>query len=177
MLKRLESIISTTPGYSTGEDDADYEEDEATIQHRFACYRAARAKKTAPALMMDGNGFTYEDVYDSITQEELDWSLRQQLKVSPEERYQDMKKHWYAHELSYWHQTIYDNGKKAVDTIKEYGCGKSTEKNVEGGWCVPECRYYFKYGRIEDSEVIQKHREYEKRYRDNNAIVEPPPNT
>jgi hypothetical protein len=131
-----------------------------------------QGKKTAPAI-----GKTCEDVYDSITQEELDWSLRQQLKVSPEERYQDMKKHWYAHELSYWHQTIYDNGKKAVDTIKEYGCGKSTEKNVEGGWCVPECRYYFKYGRIEDSEVIQKHREYEKRYRDNNAIVEPPTTT
>jgi hypothetical protein len=44
-------------------------------------------------------------------------------------------------------------------------------------WCVPECRYYFKYGRIEDSEVIQKHRELEKRYRDNNAIVEPPTTT
>jgi hypothetical protein len=36
-------------------------------------------------------GLTYEDVYDSITQEESDWSLRQQLKVSPEERYQHKK--------------------------------------------------------------------------------------
>jgi hypothetical protein len=33
---------------------------------------------------------------------------------------------------------------------------------------------YPKLGRIEDYEVIQKHREREKRYRDNNAIVEPP---
>jgi hypothetical protein len=51
------------------------------LQHRFAGYRAARAKKTAPAV-----GLTYEDVYDTITQEELDWFLKQKLKVSPEER-------------------------------------------------------------------------------------------
>jgi LPS sulfotransferase NodH len=171
MLKRLESIISTTPGYSTGEDDADYEEDEATIQHRFACYRAARAKKTAPALMMDGNGFTYEDVYDTITQEELDYFLKQRLKISPEERYQHAKKRWYMHESSYLHQTRDENTGKAVDIIKEYGCGRY-ENNPRG--CVPECRYYNPTGRIEDSEVIQKHRELEKKYRDNNAIVEPP---
>jgi hypothetical protein len=36
---------------------------------------------------------------------------------------------------------------------------------------------YPKLGRIEDYEVIQKHREREKRYRDNNAIVEPPTTT
>jgi hypothetical protein len=151
----------------TQEELDDIETQQYGEPHRFHIYRAARCKKTAPAI-----GKTCEDVYDSITQEELDWSLRQQLKVSPEERYQDMKKHWYAHELSYWHQTIYDNG-KAVDTIKEYGCGRFNAKTEEG-WCVPECRYYLKYGRIEDSEIIQKHREREKRYRDNNAIVEPP---
>jgi hypothetical protein len=184
MLKRLENILPGSSGSSKWDDDTDRKEttqeeldDIETEQygepHRFHIYRHARAKKTAPALLMDGDGFTYEDVYDTITQEELDWQLRQRLKVSPEERYQDMKKHWYAHELSYWHQTIYDNG-KAVDTIKEYGCGRSNQK-VEGGWCVPECRYYPQTGRIEDSEVIQKHREREKRYRDNNAIVKPPP--
>jgi hypothetical protein len=151
----------------TQEELDDIETERYGEPHRFHIYRAARCKKTAPAI-----GKTCEDVYDSITQEELDWSLRQQLKMSPEERYQDKKKHWYSHELSYWHQTIYDNG-KAVDTIKEYGCGRSIEK-IEGGWCVPECRYYPKYGRIEDSEVIQKHRELDKRYRNNNAIVEPP---
>jgi hypothetical protein len=123
------NIISTA---QQQELDDDIETEQYGEPYRFHIYRKARAKKTAPAV-----GLTYEDVYDAITQEELDWSLRQQLKVSPEQRYQDMKKHWYAHELSYWHQTIYDNGKKAVDTIKEYGCGKSTEK-VEGGWCVPE---------------------------------------
>jgi hypothetical protein len=156
----------------TQEELDDIETEQYGEPRRFHIYRAARAEITKPAV-----GLTYEDVYDSITQEELDWSLRQQLKVSPEERYQDMKKHWYAHELSYWHQkTICNdtgNKKAVVDTIKEYGCGKFTEKNIEGGWCVPECRYYSQTGRIEDSEVIQKHRELEKRYRDNNAIVEP----
>jgi hypothetical protein len=152
---------------TTQEELDDIETERYGEPRRFHIYRAVRAKITKPAV-----GLTYEDVYDSITQEELDWSLKQKLKVSPEERYQDMKKHWYAHELSYWHQTIYDNG-KAVDTIKEYGCGRFNAKTEEG-WCVPECRYYLKYGRIEDSEIIQKHRELEKRYRDNNAIVEPP---
>jgi hypothetical protein len=160
-----------TADRKTQEELDDIETEQYGEPCRFHIYRAARCKKTAPAI-----GKTCEDVYDTITQEELDWYLRQQLKVPPEDRYQDKKKYWYTHELSYWHQkTIYDNGKrKAVDTIKEYGCGRSNEK-VEGGWCVPECRYYPKYGRIEDSEVIQKHRELEKRYKDNNAIVEPPP--
>jgi hypothetical protein len=43
-----------------------------------------------------------------------------------------------------------------------------------GQGCIPECRYCPETGRIEDSEVIQKHREREERYRKNNAIVEPP---
>src|SRR3954447_26100724 len=106
-----------------------------------------------PSLLVDGNGFTYEDVYDTITQEELDWSLKQQLKVSPEERYREKKKHWYSHELSYLHQTVDKNTGKAVDIIKEYGCGRSYNNGTGGGVCVPECRYYSPIGRIEDSEV------------------------
>ena len=85
--------------------------------------------------------------------------MKQQLKVSPEERYQHAKKHWYSHELSYWHQTRDKNTGKAVDTIKEYGCG--LYGNSPKG-CVKECRYYNPTGRIEDSEVIEKHRELEK---------------
>jgi hypothetical protein len=42
---------------------------------------------------------------------------------------------------------------------------------------IPECRFYPKTGRIEDSEVIQKHRELEESYRKNNAIVESPNTT
>ena len=40
--------------------------------------------------------------------------------------------------------------------------------------CIPECRFYPEYGRIEDEEVIQKHNETEERYRQNNAIIDPP---
>jgi hypothetical protein len=43
-----------------------------------------------------------------------------------------------------------------------------------GQSCIPECRFYPETGRIEDSEVIQKHREHEQGFRKNNAIVKPP---
>jgi hypothetical protein len=43
-----------------------------------------------------------------------------------------------------------------------YGC--------KNGVCVPKCRYYPEYGRIED-EVIQRHKEIEERYRKRNAII------
>jgi len=105
---------------------------------RFSNYSADRAKKTAPVV-----GLTY-DVYDTITQEELDWFLKQKLKVSPGERYQDMKKHWYIHESS-WYRRVPELG------YDGYGCNYDK--------CIPECRYYSLNGRIEDSEVIQKHRE------------------
>jgi hypothetical protein len=44
-------------------------------------------------------------------------------------------------------------------------------KKEEGGCCVPGCRYYPEYGRIEDVEVIKKHRELEEEYRKCNEIV------
>jgi hypothetical protein len=49
-----------------------------------------------------------------------------------------------------------------VGIIQEYGCGHWSIKRQEGiGCCVPECRYYPEYGRIEDEEVITKLRELE----------------
>jgi hypothetical protein len=39
------------------------------------------------------------------------------------------------------------------------------------GKCMPECRYYANFGRIEDEEVIQRHKEIEERYRKRNAII------
>jgi hypothetical protein len=89
----------------------------------------------------------------------LDWSLRQQLKVPPEDRYRAMKEAWYFHPTS-WYMRRKDGG--GYDGI---GCN--------GKACVPECKFYPQTGRIEDSEVIQKHRELEEHYKKNNAIVEP----
>jgi hypothetical protein len=175
MFKRLDNVINgSSPSSSkwdhkptSREELDDIETEQYGEPYRFHIYRHARAKKKI------GDTYTCEDVYDTITQEELDWQLKQKLKVSPEERYQHEKEHWYRHELSYFDQKRDDNG-KFVDIIKEYGCGRESTKREEGGCCVPECRYYLRYGRIEDEEVIQRHKEWEQRYRDKNAIVEPP---
>ena len=43
--------------------------------HRFSDYRHARCKKTAPAV-----GITCEDVYDTITQEEVRLGIEGQLR-------------------------------------------------------------------------------------------------
>ena len=58
-----------------------------------------------------------------------------------------------------------------MDIIKESGCGHRSNKTEQEGWCVPECRYYPKYGRIEDEEIIQKHKELEEYHRQRNDIV------
>ena len=52
--------------------------------------------------------------------------------MSPEQRYQHEKGNWFFHELSYLHQTVDENG-KAVDIIKESGCGHWSNKTEEGG--------------------------------------------
>jgi hypothetical protein len=70
---------------------------------RFADYRAARAK------INDAFGNkTFEDVWDSITQDESDYYLKMNLRSSPEEKYQDKKKAWYFHESSWCMR--HDNG-------------------------------------------------------------------
>lgn len=49
----------------------------------------------------------------------------------------------------------------------EYGC--------TGAGCIPECRYYPEYGRIEDEEIIEEHNQVVETLRRDNKIVEPPP--
>jgi len=99
------------------------------------------------------------DIDKTITQDELDYNLKAKLRVSPEERYQAEKRKWYFHKLSYSDQTTDDYG-RLVDVVKEYGCGHGSNKREEGGCCVPECRFYREYGRIEDEEVIEEHNKY-----------------
>ena len=98
--------------------------------------------------------------------------LKRDLKVPPEERYRREKGNWLFHDLSYLDQTVDENG-KAVDIIKESGCGHWSNKREEG-CCVPECRYYLKYGRIEDQEVIAEHNKTVKELIEEGSIVEPP---
>ena len=100
--------------------------------------------------------------------------MKAQLKhITPQQRYQQEKEHWYFHELSYLKQTVDKNTGKALDIIKEYGCGRHDNSFSRGG-CVPDCRFYLKYGRIEDEEVIEEHNKWLEFYRQKNAIVEPP---
>jgi len=76
--------------------DDDYYIEIGSEPPRFADYRAARAKITDAF----GNK-TYEDVWDSITQDESDYYLKMDLRRSPEERYQRKKEAWYFHESSW----------------------------------------------------------------------------
>jgi hypothetical protein len=125
-------------------DDDDYYLEIGSEPPRFTDYRAARAEITDAF----GNK-TFEDVWDSITQDESDYYLKMNLRVNPEDRYQDKKKAWYFHESSWYMRQ--SNG------YDGQGCNN--------GQCNPECRYYPKFGRIEDEEVIQRHKEIEEGYK------------
>jgi hypothetical protein len=101
------------------------------------------------------------DYDNTTTQDELDYSLKGKLRMTPEKRYQREKQHWYWHESSWYSRGLDATG------YDGHGCNQFTG-------CVPECRYYSKYGRIEDEEVIEEHNKVVECYRQKNAIAEPP---
>jgi hypothetical protein len=113
------------------------EESDLEKELKFVGYRAARAKKR------NAHGeLTYEDVYDKITKEEMDYYLRKKLEVPPEQRYQKMKEHPDYHESSWF--------KRGLEAYDGQGC-----RSFYG--CIPECRYFPDTGRIEDSELIKEY--------------------
>jgi hypothetical protein len=152
LFKLLDSLSN---GNGSNEFDDDYYIAIGSEPPRFADYRAARAKITDAF----GNK-TCEDVWDSITQDELDYYLKMNLRVHPEDRYQHKKEAWYFHESSWYMRQGRDGIESGYDG---YGCNN--------GKCVPECRYYPEFGRIEDEEVIQRHKETEEDYRKRKAII------
>ena len=119
---------------------------------RFAYYRHYRIQNSKDEWRKK----TLEAAYDSITQDELDFSLKRKLRISPEQRYQQKKENWLFHDSSY-----YARGLEAYDG---FGCNQFTD-------CVPECRYYPKLGSIEDEEVIKEHRELEEEHRKLDRII------
>jgi hypothetical protein len=133
--------------------DDDYYLDRGSRPPRFLAYRHARAEKWK-AL-----GHKPQDhVYDtSITLDELDFNLKRELRISPEQRYQRDKANFLFHELSCYMRGLGE---------EDYGC--------TGGGCIPECRFYPEYGRIEDEEVIEEHNKFVEKLRQRNDIVEPP---
>jgi len=152
--------------------DDDYYLSVGSDPPRFAYYHHVRAQEWEALGHKPWDGINDDDHDRRITQDELDYWLKMELRISPEERYQHRKGNWFFHDLSYLDQIVDENG-KALDIIKKSGCGHWSNKREEG-CCVPECRYYLKYGRIEDDEVIQEHNEMVKRHIQENTIVEPP---
>jgi hypothetical protein len=142
--------------YGLYKHDDEYYLDIGSEPPRFAYYRHIRGEKWK-AL-----GEHKPSEYDhSITQDELDYALKRDLRVPPEQRYQFDKREWFFHESSWCMRGLEHNG------YDGQGCNQFTG-------CIPECRFYPEYGRIEDQEVIEHHNKFVESLRQENAIVEPP---
>lgn len=133
--------------------DHDYYLDIGMEPPRFAQYRLARSRHKDAF-----RGLTYEDVWDSITQDELDYYLKSRLREPPEERYQRIRREPWIHETGW--------ATRGLNAYDGQGCN-----HFYG--CIPECRFYPKVGRIEDDEVIENHNKWVESYKQRNAIVEP----
>jgi hypothetical protein len=107
------------------------------------------------------SGVQYVQVFKIVIPDQLNYRLKSLLRISPEQRYQDEKKNFLFHDLSCYMNDINDHDYNDDGSLK--GC--------TGEGCVPECRFYPEYGRIEDDEVIQEHREIEERCKKNNEII------
>ena len=143
--------------YGLTKHDDEYYLDIGSEPPRFAYYRHVRAEE------WEALGHKpWDREYDSrITQDELDFVLKRNLRMPSEERYQRKKAHWYWHESSWtWRRldaTGYDG----------QGCNQFTG-------CIPECRFYPEYGRIEDEQVIEEHNKLVESHRQENSIVHSP---
>jgi hypothetical protein len=157
--KRLDYLDGDTGngngnGYAAA-DDHDYYLDRGMEPPRFAYCRQVRIERCTD----ERRKRSLECVNDSITHDELDYYLKARLRVPPEQRYQRIRKEPWFHDGS-WYMRDQSKG------YDGHGCNQFTG-------CVPECRYYPEYGRIEDEEVIVDHNKWVESYRQGNAIVEP----
>lgn len=165
---RLENVEAKKGIMKYGEE---HEETAAETEARFAEYRHARARERhGPG---PGGTFTYSDLWDEVTNEEIDFECREALKIPPEQRYQIAKKRPPYHEFVWTSRDIHNarTGWEFDDNLGYYvripgwhgekGCNKNTG-------CVPDCRYFPPVGRIEDHEVIAL---YEKWKRDRDATT------
>lgn len=120
------------------EHDDEYYLARGLIPPKFRRYKQIRMEKWVAA----GNK-PWDSCYDrTITQEELDFYLKRELRKAPEERYQAEKANRFFHDLSCYMRGL---------SIDDYDKGCHDEQ------CIPECRFYLEYGRIEDAEVIDEH--------------------
>jgi hypothetical protein len=100
------------------------------------------------------NTATYEEVIrDTKFKEWVFDFCREIWTTTPESRYQELKKHRYAHDPfgGGW----YAHGRTGPN-------GEYIRSPCEGEkGCVPECRYHREIGRIEDLEVLRGYEDYE----------------
>ena len=168
LFKKLDNFSSNINAYDNNTDsyiddqgqeheyDDEYYLARGSQPSRFTYYRQIRAEEWR---VLGYNPLLNEkDIDHRITQEELDFYLKRDLRESPEQRYQAEKQNWFFQDLSCYMQDL--------NPVDGYGC-----TNIS---CIPECRFYADQGRIEDEEVIENHNKWVKDLRQQNAIVEPP---
>jgi DNA-binding MarR family transcriptional regulator len=122
--------------------------DSATVS-RDIKQLSAQSQSYLSNLAKETLPFMYQTSIEGI-RDALKWRLR----MTPEARYQREKRHYY------WHDSYVEGSSE--------GC------NPLYGGCIPECRFYPEYGRIEDEEVIENHNKLLEYHRQNNMLVEPP---
>jgi hypothetical protein len=171
-VSRLEKVEETKK--NAREKKKNRSETDAEIEQRFAKMKRARAKERHGPARTGDNPLTYADLWDEVTDEEIDYYMRKALEVPPEQRYQIAKKRPPYHEYTWTSRGIhnestgweFDPNRKYYVRIPgwngEKGCNEKT------GECIPDCRFYPPTGRIEDDEVIAK---YEKWKRDRDSIT------
>lgn len=138
--------------------DDDYYLSVGSDPPRFAYYHHVRAQEWEALGHRPWDGINDDDHDRRITQDELDYWLKRELRIPPEERYQREKKNWLFHDCSYYMRDLGSFDKSCCNSSR----------------CVPECRYYPESGRIEDEEVIAEHNERVKELTEENAVVDPP---
>ena len=169
LTNRLNVVVSSTKGNYDDDDsssnsnrlqikDDEYYLSIGSKPPRFAYYGHVRTKEWEALGHKPWNGSNDEDHDQRTTQEELDFMLKRDLRVPPEERYQREKKNWLFHDCSSYMRDLSSFDESCCSSLR----------------CVPECRYYPKYGRIEDAEVIEEHNKTVKELTEENAIVQPP---
>ena len=92
-----EQPTTVTTTTTTIKDD-DYYLDRGERPSRFAYYAKVRWEKYS-----DWEKLTSFDPDETITHDELNFMLKRQLRIPPEERYRHNKANWFFHELSYLH--------------------------------------------------------------------------
>lgn len=120
---------------------------DSEIHQKCEELRFERIKKLTEIM---GYNSALEHQRDDITDYELAWELECALRVPPEVRYQNKKKDWEHHELSWFMRKLPMNDESCCNYYR----------------CVPECRFYPEEGMIEDSEIINEHEERNKKERE-----------